>query len=109
MLSTNYLHCLFLSSDIALVISSFILSTAGARRGPDCVGRLAPTSFLGPPQGLVACIAYVLHWGYDGKPYIVSFGITSRLSGNQLEDNGSSACVLSLVCIRSSHPFLGLM
>ena len=29
---------------------------------------------------------------------------TSRLSGNHLEDDGSSACVLSLACIRSSYP-----
>ena len=29
---------------------------------------------------------------------MVSLGTTSRLSGNQLEDDGSSVCVLSLVC-----------
>ena len=31
---------------------------------------------------------------------------TSRLSGNQLEDDGSSVCVLSLACIGASHPYL---
>ena len=42
---------------------------------------------------------------YDGKqPSIVSLGTTSRISGNQLEDDGSSVCVLSLACIGSSHP-----
>ena len=71
----------------ALVISSFV-STAGARRDPACVCRLAPPSWLRYPLGLVACVAYVFQWGYDGKqPSIVS-----------LEDDGSSACVLSLAC-----------
>ena len=34
------------------------LSTAGARRDPACVGRLAPPSWLRSPLGLVACKAY---------------------------------------------------
>ena len=35
---------------------------------------------------LVAYIAYVFQWGYDGKqPSIVSLGTTSRLSGNSDE------------------------
>ena len=60
-------------------------------------------------MGLVACIAYVFQWGYDGKqPSIVSLGTTSRLSGNQLEDDGSSPCVLSLACIGSSQSSCGL-
>ena len=43
--------------------------------------------------------------GYDGKqPSIVSLRTTSRLSGNQLEDDGISVCVLSLACIGSSQP-----
>ena len=68
------------------------MSTAGARRGPACVGRLAPLLWPGSPLGLVACIAYVFQWGYDGKqPSMVSLGRASRLSGNQLEDDGSSA------------------
>ena len=65
-------------------------------------------SWLRSPLGLVACVAYVFQWGYDGKQSsIVSLGTTSRLSGNQLEDDGSSACVLSLACIRSNHPSWG--
>ena len=49
------------------------LSTTGARRDPACVGRLAPPSWLRSPLGLVACIAYVFQWRYDGKkPLIVS-------------------------------------
>ena len=56
--------------------------------------------------GPFACIAYVFQWGYDRKqPSIVSLGTTSRLSGNQLEDDGSSVCVLSLACIGSSQPY----
>ena len=35
------------------------LLTAGARRDPACVGRLAPPSWLKSPLGLVACKAYV--------------------------------------------------
>ena len=71
------------------------MATAGARRDPVCVGRLSPTSWLRPPLGLVACKTYVFQWGYDGnQPSIVSLGTTSRLSGNQLEDDGSSVCVL---------------
>ena len=59
--------------------------------------------------GLVACIAYVFQWGYDGnQPSIVSIGATSRLSGNLLEDDGSSACVLSLTCVRYNQPSFGL-
>ena len=70
-----------------------------------CVGRLAPPLWTRSPLGLVACIAYVFQWRYDGKqPSIGSLGTTSRLSGNQLEDDGSSACVLSLSCIWSSQP-----
>ena len=61
------------------------------------VGRLSPPSWPTCPLGLVACIAYVFQWGDDGKqPLIVSLGTTSRLSSNQLEDNGSSSCVLYL-------------
>ena len=97
MLSTNSLHCLWRSHHS--------LSTAGARRDPVCIGRLAPPAWLRSPLGLVACKAYVFQWGYDGKqPSIVSFGTTSRLSGNQLEDYGSSVCVLSLARIGSSLP-----
>ena len=41
--------------------------------------------------GTCACIAYVFQWGYDGKhSSILSLGATSRLSGNELEDDGSS-------------------
>ena len=66
---------------------------------------LAPPSWLRSQLGLVACKAYVFQWEYDGKqPSIVSLGTTSRLSGNQLEDDGSSVCVLSLACIGSSQP-----
>ena len=81
---------------MSLWCSHHSLSTAGARRDPACVGRLAPPSWLRSPLGLVACVAYVFQWGYDGKqPSIVSLETASRLSGNQLEDDGSSACVLS--------------
>ena len=67
-------------------------------RGPSCVGRLAPPSWIGFQLGLVACIASVFQWGYDGKQHsIVSPVTTSRLSGNQLEDDGSSAYILSIV------------
>ena len=80
-------------------------TAAGARRDPACVGRLAPPSWLRSPLGLVACKANVFQWGYDGnQPSIVSFGTTSRLSGNQLEDDGSSVCVISLACIGFSPP-----
>ena len=34
----------------------------------------------------------------------MSLGTIFHLSGNQLEDGGSSACVLSLACIQSSQP-----
>ena len=55
--------------------------------------------------GIFACIAYVFQWGYDGKqPSIVSLGPISRLSGNQMEDDRSSVCVLCLACIGSSQP-----
>ena len=55
--------------------------------------------------GLVACKAYVFQWGYDEKqPSIVSLGTTSRLSGNQLEDDGSSVCILSHACNRFNQP-----
>ena len=88
--------------------SHYSLSTAGARRDPVCVGPLAPPSWLRSPLGLVACKAYVFQWGYDGKqPSIVSLGTTFCISGNQLEDDGSSVCVLSLTCIGSSHPSWG--
>ena len=81
------------------------MSTNRARGDPACVGRIAPPLWLRSPLGRVACIAYVFQWGYDGKqPSIVSLGTTSRLSGNQLEDDESSVCVLSLVCIGSSQP-----
>ena len=74
-------------------------------REPECVGRIAPPSWLRSPLGLVACNAYVFQWVYNGKqPSIVSLVTTSRLSGNQLEDDGSSVCVLSLACIASSQP-----
>ena len=64
-------------------------STAGVRRQPACVGRLALSSWLRSPLGLVACKAYVFQYGYDGKqPSIVSLETTSRLSGNQLENDG---------------------
>ena len=68
------------------------------------MGRLAPPSWLRSPLGLVACKAYVFLWGYDGnQPSIVLLGIPSRLSGNQLEDDGGSVCVLLLACIGSSQ------
>ena len=86
MVSTNCLHCLILLSDVALAISSFIVDSQG-EAGPACVCR-------GTPLGLVACIAYAFQWGYDGKqPSIVSLETTSRSSGNQLEDDESSACL----------------
>ena len=54
--------------------------------------------------GAVRLVVYSLT-EYDVKqPSIVSLGTTSRLSGKQLEDGGSSACVLSLACIGSSQP-----
>ena len=82
-----------------------IIYCRGARRGPANVGRLAPPSWPGFPLGLVACKSYVFQWGYDvNQPSIVWLGTTSRLSGNQLEDDGSSACVLSLAYIRFSQP-----
>ena len=85
--------------------SHYSLSTTGARRDPACVGRLAPPSWPRSPLGLVACIAYVFQWGYDGKqPSIVSLGTTSRLSSNQLEDDGISVCVLCPASIGSSQP-----
>ena len=100
MLSTNYFHCLLLKSDVALVISSFVVD-GRARWCPACVGCLAP-SWPGSPLGIVACIAYVFQWGYDRKqPSIVSLGTTSRLSGNQLEDDGSS---LALYLVPVSAP-----
>ena len=78
------------------MILSFIADSRG-EADPVCVGRLAPPSWLRSPLGLVACKAYVVQWGYDGKqPLIVSLGTTSRLFGNQLEDDGNSVCVLSL-------------
>ena len=80
------------------------MSPARARRDTTCVGRLAPPSWLRSPQGLVACVSYVFQWGYDGKqPTIVSLGTSSRISGNQLEDEGSSACILSRACIQSNQ------
>ena len=81
------------------MISSFIVDSR-ARRDPACVVRLAPSSWLRSPLGLVACKAYVFQWRYDRNQHsIVSLGITSRLSGNQLEVDVSSVCVLSLTCI----------
>ena len=71
-----------------MVISLFIVD----RRGSACVGRIALPSLPGSPLGLVACIDYAFQWGFDGKQLsIVSLGTTSRLSGNQLEDDRSSA------------------
>ena len=104
MLSTNSLHCLLLWSDVALVISSFIVGSRG--EAGSCLRRSsAPPSWLKSQLGLVAYRAYVFQWGYDGKqPSIVSLGTTSRLSGNRLEDDGSSVCVLSLACIGTSQP-----
>ena len=85
--------------------SHCLLSTTGARRDSTCVGHFAPPAWLRFTLGLVACIAYVFQRGYDGnKPSIVSPRTTSRLSGNQMEDDGSSVCVLSLACIGSSQP-----
>ena len=71
------------------MISSFIV---GARRGPACVGRLAPPSLPGTPLGLVSCIAYVFQWRYDGKqpsilslgPLLVFLAISWKLTGAQL-------------------------
>ena len=75
------------------------------RRPTHAGSRLAPPSWLRSPLRLVACIAYVFQWGYDGKqPSIVSLGTTSRLSDNQLEDDGSSVYVLSLAYSGSSQP-----
>ena len=77
-----------------MTLSSFIV---------DSRGRLASPSWPISPLGIVACIAYVVQWGYDGKqPSIMSLGTSSRLSDNQLEDDGRSACVISLACIGSS-------
>ena len=101
MLPTNSLHCLFFV--IRCRFRDLIIHCR--QRDPVFVGRLAPPSWLRYPLGLVACKAYVFQWGYDGKqPSIVSLGTTSRLSGNQLEDVGSSSCVLSLASIGSSQP-----
>ena len=70
----------------------------------ESVFRFTPPSWLRSPLGLVACKAYVFQWGYDGRqPSIVSLGTTSRLSGNQLEDDGSSVCVLYLAYVRSNQ------
>ena len=75
-------------SPLSSLGSHHSLSTAGLRRDPACVGRLAPPSWLRSPLGLVACIAYVIQWGYDGnQPSMVSLRTTSRLSGNKLEDD----------------------
>ena len=44
--------------------------------------------------GTCCVYSYVFQWGYDGKqPSLLSLGTTSRLSGNQLEDDGSSVCL----------------
>ena len=96
MLSTNSLHCLILSSDVALVISSFIVDSRSTQAG----SRLAPPSWPTSLLRLVACIDYVFQWGYDGKQSsIVSLRTPSRFSGNQLEDDGSSACSWSCVFV----------
>ena len=66
------------------------MSTAGLRRDPACLGRLAPSSWPRSPLGLVACIAYVLQWGYDGKqPSIVEqllvfLAISWKMTGARL-------------------------
>ena len=101
MLLTNSLHRLLLRSDVALVISSFIVDSRG--EAGSSLRRSSRSSIMAKIS--VACKAYVFQWGYDGKrPSKVSLGTTSRLSGNQLEDDGSSVCVLSLACIGSSQP-----
>ena len=68
------------------------------------VNRLARDKrWLRSPLGLVVCTSYVFQWGYDGKqPSVVSLRTTSRLSGKQLEDDGSLVCVQSPACIGSS-------
>ena len=67
---------------------------------PVCVGCITPPSWLRSPLGLIACKAYVgIRWE------AVSLGTTSRLSGNQLEDDGSSVCILFLACIRSNQTY----
>ena len=84
MLSINSLHCLLLWSDVAFL-------TAGMRRDHACICRINSPPWPGIPLGLVACIAYVFQWGYDGnQPPMVSLGTTSSISGNQLEDDRSS-------------------
>ena len=103
MLSTNYriISTIFFYDPMSLWWSHHSLSASGARRDHACVDRLAPPTWLRSLLGLVACVSYVFQWGYDEKqPSIVSLGTTSRLSGNQLEDDEISACVLSLSCIR---------
>ena len=105
MLSTNSLHCLLLWSDVALVISSFIVGSRG--EAGSCLRRSSRSSIMVKISAgtCFAYRAYVFQWGYDGKqPSIVSLGTTSRLSGNRLEDDGSSVCVLSLACIGTSQP-----
>ena len=84
---------LILCRMLGFAVNSFVRpSQLGA------IGRLAPPSWLRSPLGLVACKAYVFQWGYDGKqPSIVSLGTTSRLSGNKLEDDGSSFCPIRLL------------
>ena len=58
-------------------------------------------SFDRPPQrGAVGPVVYALNEfsprSYGKQPSIASLGATSRLSSNQLEDDGSSVCVLSV-------------
>ena len=91
------------------MISSFIVDRRG-EADPVCVCRLAPPSWLLSLLGFVVCKAYVFQWGYDGKqPSIVSLETPSRVSGNQLEDDRRSVCVLSLACIRSNQVDVGFV
>ena len=69
----------------------------------DSLRRSSRSSIVAKISARTCCVySLVLQWVYDEKqPSIVSLGTTSRLSGNQLEDEGSSACVLSLAYIGS--------
>ena len=60
----NLVMSVLWSSDVALVISSFIVDSR--ENAGSCLRRsLALLSWPGYPLGLAACIAYVFQCGYD--------------------------------------------